>query len=135
MNLPEIGNDLVKITMEDVMENKRVVFINGDSSSWFEQAIVIVKDGQKHDCFESGRPTPNLVEQAERIVNGYNPFKAYQNFAPRQITANPVSRGTGASKAAVSKKSSAPGKSFDMMLNVVMLVGCVVLAGMLMTQL
>ena len=112
------------------MENKRVVFINGDTSSWFEQAIVIVKDGKMPDGFEAGRPTPSLVEQAERIVNGYNPFRAYQNFAPKAAKG-----GQTAGAAASAPKKPAKSGGFDMYLNMIMLVGCVILAGVLITQL
>ena len=112
------------------MENKRVVFINGDTSSWFEQAIIIVKDSRMKDGFEAGRPTPSLVEQAERIVNGYNPFKAYQSFAPKAANVCQTER------AANAKPSKKPAKSsFDTYLNLIMLVSCVVLAGILITQL
>ena len=113
------------------MENKRVVFIHGDTSSWFEQAIIIVKDGQMKDGFEGGRPKPSLVEQAERIVNGYNPFRAYQNFAPRAIKGN---QAAGAANTAPPKKS-AKSSSFDAYLNIIMLISCIVLAGVLITQL
>jgi|GEM_PF-6067436 len=116
------------------MENKRIVLLNGDSSSWFEQAIIIVKDGQMRDGFEGGRPTPSLVEQAERIVNGYNPFKAYQKFAPKAVSGGTKPQAAGTGNSAQPRKS-AKGSSFDTFLNVVVLVSCVVLAGVLITQL
>ena len=113
------------------MVNKRIVFIHGDTSSWFEQAIIIVKDGQMKDSFEDGRPSPSLVEQAERIVNGYNPFRAYQNFMPRAVKSN---QSVGVANTAPPKKS-VKSSSFDMYLNVIMLISCVALAGVLITQL
>ena len=116
------------------MENKRVVLINGNTTSWFEQAIVIVKDGQMRDGFEGGRPTPSLVEQAEKIVNSYNPFKEYQNFSSMTVAKAPKPAAINTSNNTVAKKSSKNSR-IDIFLNLSVLIGCVVLAGVLITQL
>jgi len=118
--------------MEEAVENKRIVLINGDTASWFEQAIIIVRDGHALNGFEDGRPTPNLVAQAEKIVNGCNPFRAYQNFAAKPATA-PKCHGEPAR--AAQSKAAASKNSFDSFLNLMMIVGCVVIAGVLITQL
>ena len=117
------------------MENKRIVLINGDRSSWFEQAIIIVKDGQIKNCFEGGRPTPNLVEQAERIVNGYSPLKVYnQGFMPKanKGDSKPPSLETGN---ITPSKKTANKSGYDSFLNLIMIISCVALAGVLITQL
>ncbi|MCL2617085.1 MAG: hypothetical protein FWD96_05515 [Defluviitaleaceae bacterium] len=123
------------------MENRKVVLLNGNTTSWFDQAIIIVKDGHKSEDFEGGKPSPNLIAQAEKIVNGCNPFKIYtQNFAykaddvgskPPSTTHKPTGTETGIH---VPGKKNAKKDSFDIYLNAIMIISCIALAGVLITQ-
>jgi hypothetical protein len=137
------------------MENRRVVLINGDTSSWFDHAIIIVKEGHKNGDFVSGKPTRNLLMQAERIINASSPFGAYTKNCPSATISTdsygssqpPKHGGTCPStarepQASISKKVPVNNKggkgkkdNFDTFLNVVVLIGCLMLAGVLILSL
>jgi len=103
--------------MQSPMENRRIVLINGGSTSWFDQAIFIVNDPMH------SKPTPDIVAQAERIINNITPpalVKATPQFPANQ---------------ALARRASPKRDSFDTWLNIIMIASCVALAAILISQL
>lgn len=98
------------------MSEDRVILIKGDQTNWYEQAIFIVKSGVPR----SKMPL-DLVAEAERIINGYANQQRRANTMRRD---NSSASGTPAHKR---RKRNA----FDTVLNVVMLLSCSVLVGVL----
>lgn len=55
-------------------EKKKVIFINGNKSNWYEQAIFIVKENNQNNI------PKNLVLEAEKIINEYLSKKYYSSY-------------------------------------------------------
>ena len=91
--------------------NERVILIKGDATKWYNQAIFIVKKEIPPD-----KIPVDFVSEAEKIINGYiiSQNRRRQTASPPKLSVKKV------------KKSK-----FDFMLNAVMLIGCLVIAGML----
>lgn len=86
--------------------NERVILIKGDASKWYDQAIFIVNKKLPPE------KTPvDFVAEAEKIINSYMTKK---NNTPPLYKPVPKTRAT---------------KQFDFVLNIVMLVGCLAIAG------
>lgn len=113
--------------MKEYSGNKRVILITGDKTKWYEQAIFIVKKNiQQTDV------PLNFIDEAEKIVENY------------MIGNNILLNQTGYTKAEyamansninkiVKNKAKKPKRksSFDFMLNIAMILGCSVIAGIL----
>ena len=95
--------------------NERVILIKGDPTKWYNQAIFIVKKE-----IPANKIPVDFVAEAERIINNYLVGQSRKN--PKEIQNKPVVR---------QKKKS----RFDFVLNIVMLAGCLVIAGMLLMEL
>ena len=91
--------------------NERVILIRGDASKWYNQAIFIVKKEIPAD-----KIPVDFVAEAEKIINGYmlRQNRQYQISKP----ARPIKKRYRKSR-------------FDSILNTVMLLGCLLIAGML----
>lgn len=57
------------------MKDKKVIFVKGDKSKWFEQAIFIVKE----DIPKSQLPV-NFLFEAEKIVNNFFKKRSVADF-------------------------------------------------------
>jgi len=108
------------------MASERVVLVNGDRSSWFEQAIFVIRK----DLPQANVPL-DFVAEAERIIDGYltgakNPFED----GPKVMvaaTAKPAVTTTAPQPASKAAAKPMSGRA----LNLVMMIGLIVLAGLL----
>lgn len=94
--------------------NERVILIKGDHSKWYEQVIFIAKKD-----IPPGKIPVDFVLEAEKIISSYMEKISLK-------TKNPACIPKEAPKQ-YKKKS----KSFDILLNSVMLICCVIMAGVL----
>ncbi len=93
------------------MNNDRVILVKGNNSNWYEQAIFIVKPNV------SKKNVPvDLVSEAEKIINSY-----VNCGSNKKLDIKPQTK-------PIAKRST---KTFDFFLNVVLLVGVSVLAGII----
>lgn len=94
-----------------MVNQERVILIKGDRSKWYDQAIFIMKKN-----IPTNKIPVDFVAEAERIISDRN--GAAQLPGIGKLPADKP----------VCKNSSS---GFDLFLNVVMLLGCLALAGIL----
>jgi len=100
---------------------ERVILIQGDADKWFDQAIFIVKPNTP-----SGTVPKNLVVEAEQIIANY----LTKNNRPLPPGLPPTHRAyasTTPMHARATKKRAAKGA--NLLLNVLMVLACLALAG------
>ena len=113
---------------------ERVILVKGDQSKWYDQAIFIINPATSRD-----KLPVDFVAEAERIINGY--MDKSRRPAGQHVTG--FASGPGAtlalpdqSAATVAppaekpaKKPARKGKSgSDLLLNVLMIMGCLAIA-------
>ena len=125
------------------MEKKeRVILIKGDDSQWYEQAIFIVKPNTPKDKIPK-----DFVAEAEKIIHNHVRKKYGKNSANNNVgiayatssSANKTATPThnqlyakvpqaGNQHKPIKKKAN---RSLDFILNSLMAIGCIVIAGAL----
>lgn len=89
-----------------MMNQDRVILIKGDHTKWYEQAIFIMNKN-----VPANKIPVDFVAEAEKIING---------------------RAGGAATLPSREKRAGKGSgSFDLFMNVLMLLGCLALAGVM----
>ena len=101
--------------------NERVILIKGDAGQWYNQAIFIVNK----DISPNKMPV-DFVAEAEKIIFNYIHKKDKPSVAV--AVPKPVVPKSAPPKQRPAKMTN---KGFDLMLNIVMLAGCAVIAGIL----
>ena len=110
---------------------ERVILIKGDENKWYDQAIFIINPTASKDKLPL-----DFVAEAERIINGYmdksrRPASpAVSSFAPGPGSGTALalpSQSTTATVAPAAKKPARRSGS-DLLLNVLMILGCLAIA-------
>ncbi len=102
------------------MSDERIILIKGDSSKWYEQAIFIIKKN-----IPGNKVPVDLVFEAEKIINGYMQKQTPSFEKKFAIEKKP--------ELVVSKKTlKRKNKTFDAVLNTIILIGLIALFGLLM---
>jgi len=120
-------------------QSERVILIQGDAEKWYDQAIFIVKPENKR-----GDIPHDMVTEAERIIYGYLnknkkplpsgfPKAGVVGYASGAAGANGAdfANGINTANASFGKKNKAS-RLLDYLLNILMVLACLALAGVLM---
>ena len=97
---------------------ERVILIQGDTNKWYEQAIFIVKPDIK-------KVPVNIVEEAEQII------AAYLTRNSKPLPANFPTPRAHAMDITEPKNKKSTRKGADLLLNILMWLGCVALAAVI----
>jgi len=110
------------------MDRERVILIKGGNSNWYEQAIFIVKRD-----IPAKKIPKDFVLEAEKIISDYM-SKNKINYISSSVTPNShVNTAKPFAKQPAPVKKST-GRGFNFFINVIMLIGCVFIAGLLMAH-
>ena len=101
------------------MPNERVILIKGDAGKWYDQAIFIVKQNTPAEKIPK-----DFVLEAENIIRSYL-IKKKKNAGNNKAGLPQISKPALTARPVRNKK-------FDKILNIIMLLGCVVIAAALM---
>jgi len=111
------------------MDRERVILIKGGNSNWYEQAIFIVKRDMP-----AKKIPKDFVLEAEKIISEYmakNKISSPQQKLAQKYTSSYVTPKPKPMPVPVKKSS---GRAFNFFMNLIMLIGCVFIAGLLMAH-
>ena len=106
-------------------KKERVILIKGDASQWYEQAIFIVNQNTAPENIPL-----DFVAEAEKIINNHVRNKYNKGSSNVGIAYAPAP--AAVHKPAIAKKpAKRKANNFDIVLNTIMGLGCVIIAAFL----
>lgn len=100
------------------MDDEKIVLIKGDSSSWYEQVIFIIKKNIEDSVVDA----VDFEDEVEKII-----YDNKMNMEKERLKLMNRNEGSNTDTMVRYRESS----RFDVFLNMTMLVGCILITGLL----